>query len=189
MFGKFPYLRGNFQRVLRKIRNTPNGSGGKPEPKWEYFKACSFLLAVYDNHSFQSSLELPPREELVYEGTLEDLVQTDFSPLCSPRSIGISPSPSAASTSSPLDAPCTSPESQSPSPQAAADIPTFQAVVYSPEPQEGTHTQSPHDVVHTLAPQDIVHTPASTPGCFAYCITPIYSFGNFHTRYFCNTTR
>ncbi|XP_063858354.1 glycerol-3-phosphate dehydrogenase, mitochondrial-like isoform X3 [Scylla paramamosain] len=172
LFGKFSYLRGNFQRVLCNVCYTPSGFGGKPEPKWEYFKACSFLLPVYDNHSFQSSLELPPQEDVVYEGTLEDLVQLDFSPLYSPRSIGISRPPSAASTSLSIDAPCTSPESQTPSPQGPVDTAKLQAVVYSPEPQEGTHTQSPHDVVHTSAPQDIVHTP-STPRCFAYCITPV----------------
>ncbi|XP_063884774.1 uncharacterized protein LOC135113439 [Scylla paramamosain] len=160
LFGKLSYLHGNFRRVLHKVRNTPSGSGGKPEPKWEYFKACSFLLPVYDNHSFQSSLELPPREDVVYEGTLEDLVQLDFSPLYSPRSIGISHPSSAASTSLSIDAPCTPPESQTPSPQGPVDTAKLQAVVYSPEPQEGTHTQSPHNVVHTPAPQDIVHTPA-----------------------------
>ena len=113
MLGKFAYLRGNFQRVLRKIRNTPSVSGGNPEPKWEYFKACSFLLPIYDNTSCESSLELQPQEEVVYEGTLEDLVQEDFSPLYSPVEI----------FTSPADTPCTS-GSQNPLPQPVVDKPT-----------------------------------------------------------------
>ncbi|KAK8392502.1 hypothetical protein O3P69_014699 [Scylla paramamosain] len=136
LFGKLSYLHGNFRRVLHKVRNTPSGSGGKPEPKWEYFKACSFLLPVYDNHSFQSSLELPPREDVVYEGTLEDLVQLDFSPLYSPRSIGISHPSSAASTSLSIDAPCTPPESQTPSPQGPVDTAKLQAVVLLSQSQQ-----------------------------------------------------
>ena len=144
MLGKFAYLRSNFQRVLRKVRNTPSGSGGKPEPKWEYFKACSFLLPVYDSTSFESSLELRPQGEILYEGSLEELIQADFSQLYSPRATGGSPAPPPESTTSPSAAPCTSSESQTPSPQA---------IIETPSPRDDAHTPSLQDAVHTLPHQ------------------------------------
>lgn len=149
MFGKFAYLRGNFQRILRKIRNNP-----KSEPKWEYFKPCSFLLDVYDNTSFDSSsVETTPQEEIVFAAPFEDIIQEDFSPLYSPKSPAASPAPAAESTTSPVAAPYASPESQPPSPQPVVDTPTLRAFVNTPSPQDVTHTPSPQDVVHTPSHQ------------------------------------
>lgn len=158
MFGKFAYLRGNFQRILRKIRNTPSGSGGKPEPKWEYFHACSFLLAVYDNTSFESSLELPRQEEVVCPGPLQDFLQEEYSALHSPKSTGVvSPAALSEITISPIDA---SLESHTPSPQAFIDTPSPQDATTTPAPQEVSNTTSLQDVPHTPSPQYIIHTPS-----------------------------
>ncbi|XP_064096689.1 uncharacterized protein LOC135208438 [Macrobrachium nipponense] len=43
---KFGTLKSTFQRELRKIQCTPSGSAGAVEPKWEYFKSCSFMIPV-----------------------------------------------------------------------------------------------------------------------------------------------
>ncbi|KAG0727724.1 hypothetical protein GWK47_034061 [Chionoecetes opilio] len=69
------YLRGHFQKLLRKLEKTPSGSGGKVTPKWEYFEACSFLTPVYSNTTSASSVQPTSNtSEIIYEGTAEDLL-------------------------------------------------------------------------------------------------------------------
>ncbi|XP_076050957.1 uncharacterized protein LOC143031250 [Oratosquilla oratoria] len=80
---KFQYLRGHFQKQLRKIQNTPNESGGRLNPKWIFFQACSFMHPVYSNNNDDLSYELAnesivsPTEGLVpYESLLEVTVDS-----------------------------------------------------------------------------------------------------------------
>ncbi|KAK4309872.1 hypothetical protein Pmani_018518 [Petrolisthes manimaculis] len=48
---KFTYLRGDFQKMWRKVTCTPSGSCGNVTPKWEYFSAYSFLKPMNDGNS------------------------------------------------------------------------------------------------------------------------------------------
>ncbi|XP_037782554.1 uncharacterized protein LOC119578916 [Penaeus monodon] len=80
-FMKFQYLRSHFQKQLRKIRNTSDGPGGKSTSKWEFFKACSFLLPVsacdtVPNSEMQQSsmVSSRPLKDLVWAGSLSDLI-------------------------------------------------------------------------------------------------------------------
>ncbi|ROT69677.1 hypothetical protein C7M84_012106 [Penaeus vannamei] len=79
VMNKFQYLRGQYQKILRKIKNTPSGSGAQTPQKWEFFSSCSFLQSVYDNCPTESSfihpddLNTQSQEVLVYEGGIEDL--------------------------------------------------------------------------------------------------------------------
>ncbi|KAK4318383.1 hypothetical protein Pmani_010620 [Petrolisthes manimaculis] len=72
---KFAYIRGQFQKQLRKILKMPTGSGGNVTPKWEYFQACSFLMPVYCNLETMPSFQLA--DDVVYDGSLEDLLEGD----------------------------------------------------------------------------------------------------------------
>lgn len=59
VMNKFQYLRGQYQKILRKIKNTPSGSGAQTPQKWEFFSSCSFLQSVYDNCPTESSFIHP----------------------------------------------------------------------------------------------------------------------------------
>ncbi|XP_042862559.1 uncharacterized protein LOC122247396 [Penaeus japonicus] len=134
---RFQYLRGHFQKLLRKIKNTPNGSGGQAPSKWEFFNACLFMQPIYDNGHTQSSylhsddmMETPGDTIVVYEGLLEkDMAGNDVRASPSPSTSTSSPSPlpdlpeevgpptfvkaSTSSTPSPLpDLPETQPEAK-----------------------------------------------------------------------------
>ncbi|XP_042879257.1 uncharacterized protein LOC122257814 [Penaeus japonicus] len=52
---KFKYLRGQYQKILRKIRNTPSGSAANTAVKWEHYNTCSFMQSVYDTGPTESS--------------------------------------------------------------------------------------------------------------------------------------
>lgn len=56
---KFKYLRGQYQKILRKIRNTPSGSAANTAIKWEHYKTCSFMQSVYDTGPTESSFIHP----------------------------------------------------------------------------------------------------------------------------------
>ncbi|KAG0711266.1 hypothetical protein GWK47_020992 [Chionoecetes opilio] len=72
---RFVYLRGHFQKQLRKVEKTPSGSGGTVTPKWEYFEACTFLTPVYSKVQTVDNVQpQPDLAEVIYEGTLEDLM-------------------------------------------------------------------------------------------------------------------
>ncbi|KAG0721640.1 hypothetical protein GWK47_046073 [Chionoecetes opilio] len=72
---RFVYLRGHFQKQLRKVEKTPSGSGGTVTPKWEYFEACTFLTPVYSKVQLVDNVQpQPDLAEVIYEGTLEDLM-------------------------------------------------------------------------------------------------------------------
>lgn len=108
MLAKFGYIRGHFQKQLRKIEKTPSGSGGKVTPKWEYFQACSFLTPVYTNMESSSSFELPADDgDVVYEGSLENLLENGMQTVQHPLSMELSspssrtPSPLSTGTSTP----------------------------------------------------------------------------------------
>ncbi|XP_047468505.1 uncharacterized protein LOC125024785 [Penaeus chinensis] len=94
---KFKYLRGQYQKILRKIRNTPSGSAAKTDIKWEHYKTCSFMQSVYDTGPTESSfihpddLEPQQKEVVLYEGPIEDLEDTE-----------VTVSPTSSSTPSPL---------------------------------------------------------------------------------------
>ncbi|XP_063612730.1 uncharacterized protein LOC134786165 [Penaeus indicus] len=79
-FMKFQYLRSHFQKQLRRIKNTSDRPGGRCTSKWEFFKACSFLLPVYTcdttpNSEMQESSVVSPRplKDLVWAGSICDL--------------------------------------------------------------------------------------------------------------------
>ncbi|XP_037796079.1 uncharacterized protein LOC119591409 [Penaeus monodon] len=134
---RFQYLRGHFQKLLRKIKNSSNDSGGQTPAKWEFFNSCLFMQPIYDNGQSQSSfthsddlMEIPCNGVVVYEGLLEkDMTGNDDRTFSSPSSSLSSPSPlpdlpedskasafhkpSASSTPSPLpDLPETQPEAR-----------------------------------------------------------------------------
>lgn len=94
MFAKFAYLRGHFQKQLRKVEKTLSRSGGITTQKWEYFSACTFLQLVYSTCTSEPSYQLPgplntTDVEVVYEGELEEILMEDAH----------TPSPSATSES------------------------------------------------------------------------------------------
>lgn len=91
VLSKFGYLRGNFQKHLRKIEATPSGSGGKLTPKWEYFQACSFLRPCYSTLSSIPSFELKLDE--VCEGSPKELQEGEP---CSTSLTPLTPSPTAS---------------------------------------------------------------------------------------------
>ncbi|KAK3875202.1 hypothetical protein Pcinc_019901 [Petrolisthes cinctipes] len=93
---KFTYLRGNFQKQWRKINCTPSGSQGLVTPKWEFFSACSFLQVPCDSKgepSFELSSAPAPEPEVVYEGSIENLMGDEV------LHISSSPQPGSSSTS------------------------------------------------------------------------------------------
>ncbi|ROT72933.1 uncharacterized protein [Penaeus vannamei] len=98
---RFQYLRGHFQKLLRKIKNSPNGSGAQTPAKWEFFNSCLFMQPIYDNVQSQSSftpsddmMEMPCNGVVVYEGLLEkDSTGNEDRVLLSPSSSVSSPSP------------------------------------------------------------------------------------------------
>lgn len=76
---RFQYLRGHFQKLLRKIKNTPNGSGGQAPSKWEFFNACLFMQPIYDNGHTQSSYLHSDDMMVSYIGYVFNLLlATDF---------------------------------------------------------------------------------------------------------------
>ncbi|XP_037774096.1 uncharacterized protein LOC119570425 [Penaeus monodon] len=95
---KFKYLRGQYQKCLRKIRNAPSGSAATTPIKWEHYKTCSFMQSAYDLGPTESSfihpddLEPQQKQEVLYEGPIEDLENYDIS--VSPTSIPSNPTPS-----------------------------------------------------------------------------------------------
>ncbi|XP_042862777.1 uncharacterized protein LOC122247518 [Penaeus japonicus] len=95
---KFKYLRGQYQKILRKIRNTPSGSAANTAIKWEHYKTCSFMQSVYDTGPTESSfihpddLEPQQKEVVLYEGPIEDLEDTEV--IVSPTSRLSSSTPS-----------------------------------------------------------------------------------------------
>jgi len=56
---KFKYLRGQYQKCLRKIRNAPSGSAATTPIKWEHYKTCSFMQSAYDLGPTESSFIHP----------------------------------------------------------------------------------------------------------------------------------
>ncbi|KAK4327415.1 hypothetical protein Pmani_002080 [Petrolisthes manimaculis] len=103
---KFTYLRGNLQKIWRKVTCTPSGTGGNVTPKWEYFSACSFLKPMKDGNS-EASFQLPrePLSEVVFEGSVEDQGQnTKLSPIpWSNSSSNNSITSNVSTSSSPID--------------------------------------------------------------------------------------
>ncbi|KAK4325315.1 hypothetical protein Pmani_004096 [Petrolisthes manimaculis] len=104
---KFTYLRGNFQKMWRKVTCTPSGTGGNVTPKWEYFSACSFLKPMNDGNN-EASFQLPsePLSEVVFEGSVEDLLEDqgqklELSPI--PWSNSNSITSNVPTSSSPID--------------------------------------------------------------------------------------
>lgn len=93
MLSRFGYLRGHFQKQLRKVEAAPSGSRRKLTTRWEYFQACSFLRPFYSNLSNIPSSELRLEGEL-YEGSLEDL-EGEPSTSCSSFTL-LTPSPTAS---------------------------------------------------------------------------------------------
>ncbi|XP_047489900.1 uncharacterized protein LOC125039718 isoform X3 [Penaeus chinensis] len=55
---RFQYLRSNFQKQLRKFRNTPIGPCGEGASKWEFFSACAFLQPIYEINTDTPSFEI-----------------------------------------------------------------------------------------------------------------------------------
>ncbi|KAK4289037.1 hypothetical protein Pmani_037974 [Petrolisthes manimaculis] len=72
VIGKFAYLRGHFQKQLRKI-SSPSVSGRKRSSRWEYFQACSFLRPVYENCKSEATFQLPDANDgrVMYDRSLE----------------------------------------------------------------------------------------------------------------------
>ncbi|KAK4308087.1 hypothetical protein Pmani_020200 [Petrolisthes manimaculis] len=104
---KFTYLQGNFQKMWRKVTCTPSGTGGNVTPKWEYFSACSFLKPMNDGNN-EASFQLPsePLSEVVFEGSVEDLLEDqgqklELSPI--PWSNSNSITSNVPTSSSPID--------------------------------------------------------------------------------------
>lgn len=64
---RFQYLRGHFQKLLRKIKNSPNGSGAQTPAKWEFFNSCLFMQPIYDNVQSQSSFT--PSDDMMVKYT------------------------------------------------------------------------------------------------------------------------
>ncbi|MPC73031.1 hypothetical protein E2C01_067347 [Portunus trituberculatus] len=69
VMGKFAYLRGNYQKLLRKVEKKLSGSAWRKTPKWEYFKALSFFHPVYSSSRNESSFT---NEDLMFEGSFEE---------------------------------------------------------------------------------------------------------------------
>lgn len=121
VLSKFAYFRGHFQKQLRKVLTTPSGSGGKVTPRWEYFQACSFLMPVYSNLATASSCQLQSDDgEVVYDGSLEDLLEGDVIHTL-PCQNKRGSSTSSCSTSSPLPSPSPSPSTGSLEPPSDID--------------------------------------------------------------------
>ncbi|XP_042888303.1 uncharacterized protein LOC122263766 [Penaeus japonicus] len=114
VIAKFAYLRGHYQKQLRKIQKS-SGSGGIVQSKWEYFEACSFLMPIYASNKITASFQLTSKgaQELVFDGTEEELLETsETSPLTasSPEPPNSSPSPVPTVTFPPRSpVPCTPP--------------------------------------------------------------------------------
>lgn len=72
VIGKFAYLRGHFQKQLRKI-SSPSVMGRKRSSRWEYFQACSFLRPVYENCKTEATFQLPEANDgrVTYDRSLE----------------------------------------------------------------------------------------------------------------------
>ncbi|KAK3877920.1 hypothetical protein Pcinc_017388 [Petrolisthes cinctipes] len=118
VLAKFACLLGHFQKQLRKIGKTANGSGGKVTPKWEFFQACSYFMPVNSSmktvSSFQCLLDTE-NEEIIYEGSLEDLLEA---PQCSKKRTAEDPVVREealqidATSTSPVTEPTTTPSPQ-----------------------------------------------------------------------------
>ncbi|KAG0693729.1 hypothetical protein GWK47_027398 [Chionoecetes opilio] len=107
---RFAYLRGHFQKQLRKVEKSLKGSGGMVIPKWEYFEGCSFLTPVYSNTTRTSSIQLLSNtSKTIYEGTLKDLLDAQGNAdLCF---YGNSSTSLASSSPSPSQTPTVRPQS------------------------------------------------------------------------------
>ncbi|KAG7154418.1 uncharacterized protein LOC121856254 [Homarus americanus] len=93
---KFATLQKRFERELNKIKATSNGPNSRITTKWEYFKACSFLLPVYDNCTSEPCYQ--PTKNLTDEIMSDDTLEMD-EPVPSPSSSLVSSQPSRPNSS------------------------------------------------------------------------------------------
>ncbi|XP_063592585.1 uncharacterized protein LOC134769778 [Penaeus indicus] len=60
---RYQYLRGHFQKQLRKIYNVPSSSRRTASHKWEFFKACTFMQSGFMINNNESSFTSTLRKQ------------------------------------------------------------------------------------------------------------------------------
>ncbi|XP_063858240.1 uncharacterized protein LOC135099708 isoform X2 [Scylla paramamosain] len=86
VLNKFQYLRGHFQKQLRRVEKHMNSTGRKPRIRWEFFDACSFLTPIYTSKAVK--YEPPPSPSSFYSSTSSETMpssDTHNNPLETPR--------------------------------------------------------------------------------------------------------
>ncbi|KAK4295910.1 hypothetical protein Pmani_031555 [Petrolisthes manimaculis] len=97
---KFATIKGSFQREVKKLQNIPTGLRSGIKLRWQFFKACLFMLPHYDVYSTTATFTLPPSKEEPLQDEPDEVLSLQPSPSSSSSlSTVSSPSPSTSSAS------------------------------------------------------------------------------------------